>query len=199
MTLPDPNEIIINQGLISRNNEYTEDVHDEEQTFGLYEFHDLLAVAYGRKPLAIMWIMDNPHHTSEGYSQSNIQEIFDLCAENGVHALTYTGAPHCYDTIFYCNENRAEAYKLAAVLWELGHEELDRTFYHFTIGYLLGYLVENIVQYFRHNDMPAPTNEQLHENILRVRGMKVPTEGQLRDSKVEFHQPYKWTLRFRLS
>lgn len=188
--LPSPDELIVDRGLISDDTDYSEAVIHAELSLGLYEYHDVLAVAYGKKPIAMIWL-NSPY--TRGINADNIRAVMQLCTENNVHAMHYKCDDHCYDTIFFREEHRECAVKLAMILWHI--YPCHNSLYQFAIGYFLGYLYENIKEYFRHNQMHDLTDDYISIYIQHIEKIVPHTMKQLKKLNVQFIMPYQWKLR----
>lgn len=163
MTLPDINEILVDKGLISKNTEYTNDVLAQAERYRLYEWHDVLAVAYEKKPLAVLQLS-----MPLDIDIDNVRSVLQLCEQNQVCAIQVKKSRWYMDTIFFHIDNVTQAIQLANILWNESYV-MEGKLMCFSIGYLLGYDLENIRDYFSHNSIGVLSDKDITKFIADLK------------------------------
>ena len=158
MSLPTKDEVkfILNIGLVSNNKNPLKETLFQKYTREAGEFLDVLAVAYGLKPLAAL---DFSSYGKTKFKKLNvilINHIIDYSNKMGVKSLHNMKTGGMYlKTIFYLPHNEQRALNLMAILWinpkYSSDSKLDAYYGHFYIGRSLGYSDKNIQAFLKHN------------------------------------------------
>jgi hypothetical protein len=148
--LPLPDEMIVNRGQISEDKTYINKYSTHVQDLCVGEFNDVLSVAYGLKPMAILdYSMNGRKYYAQQHDCAKINEIIDICHKNDIYCLHYQTSLNIYTkSIFFHKDNFMNALKMMGIIW-FGYSPDDTLEY--MIGILLGYQLENIRAYYKHN------------------------------------------------
>lgn len=174
--LPSKDEMIPNKGTISYDSEATKQVTNHKLNLCVGEYYDVLCVVYGLKPLAVLDGSDigkEKHATY--YDTSLINDIIKLCNANDIWCIhNQSTRTRIYaKTIFFHKDNYKNAVKLMATIF---YDYATFDSYHYIIGKLLGYSLENIKAYFAHNKLNQPSEEDILTMDKEIDEMNVTIE-----------------------
>ena len=152
----------LNKGLISEN----KNTRENKLSSDIGEFIDVLAVAYGLKPLAGIDFSAYGRSKFKKLNKTKINTIIEFCNSQGVKSVHNFKKGGMYlKTIFYIPENEQRAINLMAILWLdvklSSNAKLNNMYMHFYIGSSFGYLEKNIQFFLEKNDGNKLSNKQL--------------------------------------
>lgn len=151
LDLPDKNTLLINRGLImppDKEHLYKEYM-DQHTKLNIGEFHDVLAVVYKEKPIAAL---DYSKKNMEYYEDKNkllINEIINKCNNDNFMLLqVHTDDPSYLKSLMFRKGEYKDALRFIQVLW---FNEYPEHSFHYMLGKLLRYDIENIKAFYLRN------------------------------------------------
>jgi hypothetical protein len=154
------------------------------------EFLDVLAVAYGLKPLAGLDFSAYGRTKFKKLNKVKINAIIDFCNKQGVKSVYNFQKGGMYlKNIFYLPKNEHKALNLMAILWLdikfTGNTELNKMYHQFYIGASFGYTEKNIQFFLEQNFEKKLTDSQIEFIKAKLISDKFTIEDLNKDHKIQ--------------
>ncbi len=155
MSIPTKEDILINTGLVTLDEDYADRYHAQAMRYNIGEYMDVLAVIYSLKPLAALNIMHKNYVKNSG-----VDEVKKMVKEYGLRRFTKVRnhKTHYLNTVYFHPDNIENAKKLMAILW---CNVVDESHKEYMIGKLLGYNEESLVAFYMRNYGVKLTNADI--------------------------------------
>jgi len=174
--LPSHEELILNKGIISYDDAARERLTKSKLMLQIGEYSDVLCVAYGTKPLAILDGSDKGRKNHMDHHDTELtNEVIELCHESDIWCIhnKSTRSSIYTKTVFFHKDNYNDAVKLMSIIF-YGRSTLRN--YDYVIGKLLGYSLENIQAFYDHNYTRSLNKEESVEFDKQIEEIDVTFE-----------------------
>lgn len=175
---------LLDKGKVSKNNVKNTSHRD------IGEFLDVLAVAYGLKPLAGLDFSAYGRNKFKKLNKVKINAIIEFCNTQGVKSVYNFQKGGMYlKNIFYLPKNQQKALNLMAILWLdvkfIANAELNNMYHQFYIGASFGYAEKNTQFFLEQNFGKKLTEKQLEFIKAKLITDKFTLEDLNKDHKIQ--------------